>query len=104
MNNILTTDITKAINDLNETSETVTFTLYCRIGLENCYLSKTGYVDELSWSTEKPKQSYFYINYKKPTIGGGVRFKVAPHEVISILDSHGDIIYSAPSESKKLRE
>lgn len=86
----------KLIQSFQVSGEPAYFTLECRLGNppEVLGVSKYGSVSELTINDEKPKQTYFYINYAEVGVGGAARFKTHPHEVKLIVDNNGNIVYS----------
>lgn len=89
--------------DYQDSSEPAYLTLECRLGNPPsvCGVTKYGTVSEITINKEKPKQSYFYINYLGEFAGGGVRFKASPHEVKMIVDIYGNIVYISENELVK---
>lgn len=89
-------DLLKILSDLENSQSNVEIALCARLGSppEECSLVKKGRITQLSVNEEKPKQTYFYIDYEEVGPGGAVRFKSHPHEIKKILDNQGKIVYS----------
>lgn len=88
-------DVIEHLKQLDDSGNSTYFTLECRLGNppEVLGVSKYGTVSELTINDEKPKQSYFYINYPEVQLGGATRFKAHPYEIKMLVDNEGNIMY-----------
>lgn len=94
------TNLINLLEILNNDRSIVKVRLSCRLGNppEEVELTKSGYISDLDINKEKPRQTSFYINYLEEGPGGAVRFKVHPHEVITVMNMHDFVVYElAPS-------
>ena len=93
-------DLIDCLSSIQDSGRKVTFTLSCKLGNppEQQYVSKTGAVTNLDINLENPTRTSFYIQYPQVRLtkaGGGIKFKVQSHEIVTIFDEGGNILYES---------